>query len=135
LSLATRFPDYTDELWGISASDTVNGYAAWGGPPAMGPIDGSIVPSAAAGSIPFLPSDCLAVLGNIRSEFSQAWTTYGFVNAFNPLTRWYDPYVVGIGTGITLLMAENYRTQLVWKTFMKAPEILRAMDLAGFAQS
>jgi hypothetical protein len=132
LSLATRFPDYTAALWGISASDTVNGYAAWGGPPAMGPIDGSIVPSASAGSIPFLPSDCLAVLRNIHTNFSRAWTRYGFVNAFNPLTGWYDPYVVGIGTGIALLMAENYRTQLIWNTFMKAPEIHRAMSLAGF---
>jgi hypothetical protein len=57
------------------------------------------------------------------------------VNAFNPLTGWYDPYVVGIATGITLLMMENCRTQLLWNTFMKAPEIRRAMNLAGFQQS
>ena len=100
----------------------------------MGPIDGSIVPYASAGSIPFLPSDCLLVLRNIRTNFSRAWTRYGFVNAFNPLTGWYDPYVVGIGTGITLLMAENYRTQLIWNTFIKAPEVKKAMNLAGFNQ-
>jgi hypothetical protein len=135
LSLATRFQDYAVDLLDISASDFPHGYAAWGGPPSMGPIDGSIVPSATAGSVPFLPSDCLTVLRNIRANFLQAWTRYGFVDSFNPLTGWYDPYVVGIGAGITLLMMENYRTQLLWNTFMKAPEIRRAMNLAGFQQS
>ena len=133
LSLAARFPDYTDNVWGISASDSVRGYVAWGGPPAMGPIDGSLVPSAAAGSLPFLPEEMLGVLQNIYAKFSpRAWTRYGFVNAFNPLTGWYDPDVVGIALGITLLMIENYQTQFVWNTFMKNPEIDKAMALVGF---
>jgi len=37
ISLANRFPDYSADLWGISASDSANGYVAWGGPPAAGP--------------------------------------------------------------------------------------------------
>ena len=40
LELAREFPDYSDDLWGITASDSVRGYAIWGGPPAMGRIDG-----------------------------------------------------------------------------------------------
>lgn len=44
LSLASQFSDYSNNLWGITASDSINGYVAWGGPPSMGPIDGSIVP-------------------------------------------------------------------------------------------
>src|SRR5207245_11389680 len=31
LSLRDRFPDYSEDLWGISASDYVKGYTAWGG--------------------------------------------------------------------------------------------------------
>src|SRR5207247_1888433 len=50
LSLRDRFPDYSENLWGISASDYVKGYTAWGGPSVqggpLGPIDGSIVPCA-----------------------------------------------------------------------------------------
>src|SRR6267143_494570 len=46
LSLREKFPDYSENLWGISASDYVGGYTAWGGPPPQGPIDGSIVPCA-----------------------------------------------------------------------------------------
>jgi hypothetical protein len=31
-----------------------------------------------------------------------------------------------------LIMAENYRTGLVWKVFMDAPEVQLGMQLAGF---
>ena len=41
------------------------------------------------------------------------------MNAFNPLKNWYDTDVIGIDTGIILLMAENLRTGFVWDTFMK----------------
>ena len=132
LSLADRFPDYSENLWGISSSDSADGYVAWGGPPPMGPIDGTVVPSAAAGSIPFLPRQTLAVLQNIHRTYrNSGWTRYGFTDAFNPLTKWYDTDVVGIGLGISLLMAENSRTQLVWNTFMKSEEAQLGMTRAG----
>lgn len=131
LSLQSRFSDYQSNLWGITASDSANGYAVWGGPPAMGPIDGSIVPCATGGSLPFASSDCLAVLRNIRSLYPQAWQRYGFVDAFNPLSGWYDPDVIGINVGITMLMAENHRTNFVWNTFMANPEAQSAFAAVG----
>jgi len=132
LDLAKQFPDYGDDLWGITASDSQRGYQAWGGPPETGPIDGTVVPSAAAGSLPFRPKETLRVLRNIRNQYGNAWSRYGFVNAFNPLKNWYDSDVVGIDTGITMLMAENVRTGFIWETFMKNPEAKLGMDRAGF---
>jgi len=133
LELAPRFPDYSDDLWGITASDSQsNGYVVWGGPPEMGPIDGTVVPSAAGGSLGFLPEATLRVLRNIKTRYGGAWSKYGFINAFNPLKNWYDPDVIGIDTGITMLMAENLRTGFVWDTFMKSPEAIRGMARAGF---
>jgi hypothetical protein len=132
VELSSQFPTYSDDLWGITASDSERGYVIWGGPPASGPIDGSVVPSAAAGSLPFLPEPAMRVLKNIRNRYGGAWCRYGFVNAFNPLKNWYDSDVVGIDTGITMLMAENARTGFVWKTFMKTPEATRGMERAGF---
>jgi hypothetical protein len=134
LELAKQFPDYSDDLWGITASDSIHGYVAWGGPPAVGPIDGTVVPSAPAGSLPFLPQPTIRVLRNIRSKYPEAWSRYGFVDAFNPLKnhKWYDPDVVGIDTGITMLMAENARTGFVWEMFMKNSEARRGMERAGF---
>jgi hypothetical protein len=131
IELAKQFPDYSEDLWGISASDSQHGYVAWGGPPAMGPIDGTVVPSAAGGSLTFMPTETLRVLKNIKNHYPAAWTKYGFVNAFNPLTNWYDPDVVGIDTGIILVMAENLRTGFVWDTFMKTPEARQGMERAG----
>ncbi|HEY3971793.1 MAG TPA: glucoamylase family protein [Candidatus Sulfotelmatobacter sp.] len=131
IELGKQFPDYSDDLWGITASDSQNGYVVWGGPPAMGPIDGSVVPSAAAGSLPFLPAATLRVLKTIQSRYPSAWGKYGFVNAFNPLKNWYDTDVIGIDTGITMLMAENLRTGFVWDTFMKSPEAQRGIERAG----
>ncbi len=60
------------------------------------------------------------------------WSRYGFVDAFNPLINWYDSDVVGIDTGITMVMAENARSAFVWDTFMKNPEAQRGMLRAGF---
>jgi hypothetical protein len=131
LELAKQFPDYGDDLWGITASDSQNGYVVWGGPPAVGPIDGTVVPSAAGGSLPFLPGPAMRVLKFIRNHYPAAWSKYGFVNAFNPLKSWYDSDVIGIDTGITMLMAENLRTGFVWNTFMKSPEAQRGMQRAG----
>ncbi|MGE5645951.1 MAG: glucoamylase family protein [Acidobacteriota bacterium] len=135
LELAKQFPTYSDDLWGITSSDSENGYVVWGGPPEIGPIDGTVVPSATGGSLPFLPQPTLRVLKNIRNRYGErAWCRYGFVNAFNPLRKWYDNDVIGIDTGITLLMAENLRTGFVWKTFMNTPEARRGLERAGFVE-
>jgi hypothetical protein len=40
--------------------------------------------------------------------------------------------VIGIDVGISMLMAENARTEFVWNTFMRNPEMRSAMELAGF---
>ena len=98
----------------------------------MGPIDGTIVPAAAGGSLPFLPGETMRVLRTIHDHYPKAWSHYGFVDAFNPLRNWYDTDVIGIDIGITMLMAENARTGFVWETFMKNPEAQRGMEIAGF---
>jgi len=124
---------FNEDYWGVSASDSIGGYTGWGGPPAMGPLDGTVVPSAAAGSLPFLPADCLEVLRAMRDKWGKmAWGRYGFVDAFHPAANWYDPDVLGIDQGISVLMAENLRSEFVWTTFMSNPEPAQAMQLVGF---
>jgi hypothetical protein len=133
LDLSKAFPDYSDDLWGITASDSDKGYQVWGGPPVTGPIDGTVATSAAAGSLPFQPKAALRVMKTMKDRYgARGWCRYGFVNAFNPLKNWYDTDAIGIDTGITMLMAENARTGFVWETFMKNPEAVRGMERAGF---
>jgi hypothetical protein len=136
LDLKPQFRSYSESLWGITASDSCKGYVAWGGPPLQGPIDGTIVPAATAGSLPFLFSESMAVLQNLRRQFGeQVWKRYGFVDAFNPLTGWVGPDVVGIDAGISMLMAENARSKFVWNTFMRNREPHNAMKKCGFHSS
>lgn len=124
---------YNNDYWGVSASDWEHGYTAWGGPPLMGPVDGSVVPCATAGSLPFLPTDCVRVLRSLKETYGMdAWGRYGLCDAFHPELHWYDPDVLGIDLGIGLVMAENLRTALVWDNFMQNPEPVAAMKACGF---
>jgi hypothetical protein len=132
---STRFPRWSHELWGLTASDSAMGYIAWGGPGGAAGVkaDGTVVPCAPGGSLPFAPRECLTALRQMRQVGGdKVWRRYGFVDAFNPQTGWVADDVIGIDVGITLLMAENLRTGLVWKIFMKAPEVRLGMWLAGF---
>lgn len=133
--LSSRFSSYSNGVWGITSSDSRHGYVAWGGPPIEGPIDGTIVPAALAGSLAFVFEDALGVLRSLRTRYGKAiWKRYGFVDAFNPLLGWSSRDVLGIDVGISLLMAENARNQFVWQTFMRNPEARVAMERAGFSQ-
>jgi hypothetical protein len=135
-----RFGHYGPDLWGLTSSDSVDGYRDWGGPYAAGRyepdrgIDGTVVPSAAAGGLAIVPTEALHTLRYQKDHFGdRIYGMYGFANAHNPATQWVSRDVIGIDTGISLLMAENLRTGGVWNAFMQHPAAIRAMKLAGFA--
>lgn len=136
LSLRGEFPEWGEQLWGLTASDSSDGYKAWGGPPrtlGYNALDGTVVPCAAAGSLPFAPRETMAVLRNMHATYGdRIWKRYGFVDAFNPHTGWVASDVIGIDLGITLMQAENARSGLVWAVFGQAPEIQSAVARAGF---
>ncbi|PWT91766.1 MAG: hypothetical protein C5B55_07570 [Blastocatellia bacterium] len=132
MDLAKEFPGYGPNVWGISASDSVKGYVAWGGPPRNPAIDGTVVPYAAAGSSMFVPKLAIAALRTMHRKYGKRiYGKYGFTDAFNPNTGWINRDVIGIDLGITLLSAENARTESVWRWFMRNPEIPRALELVG----
>jgi hypothetical protein len=132
LDLAKEFPGYSENMWGITASDSAKGYHAWGGPPRQGPIDGTVVPCAAGGSLMFTPEISLPALREMKEKFGdKIYGRYGFTDAFNPTTGWVNPDVIGIDTGITLLSAENLRSGNVWRWFMRNAEIRRGLRLVG----
>ena len=141
LSLREKFPGYEENVWGLTASDSATGYHAWGGPPPKGAepmasIDGTVVPCAPGGSIPFAPRECLDALETMRTRFGdRIYGRFGFVDAFHPTNGWTNRDVLGIDVGITLLMAENYRSGFVWKWFGKNPEVAQALQRAGFQRT
>jgi hypothetical protein len=132
LALAGEFPGYTENIWGITASDSARGYVAWGGPPRDPSIDGTVVPSAAGGSLMFTPDISLAALRAMRDEHgASVYGQYGFADAFNPNNGWVNPDVIGINLGIMLLSAENLRTGNVWRWFMRNAEMPGALERVG----
>ena len=135
-NLAHAFPGYGPDIWGITASDSAKGYLAWGGPPHDADIDGTVVPSAAGGSLMFTPELSVRALRTMREKYGEKiYGRYGFVDAFNPNTGWVNRDVIGINQGIILLSAENARTGKVWRWFMKNPEIPTAMRRVGLVKS
>ncbi len=122
-TLSKEFPGYSENVWGLTASDSQRGYIAWGAPPREPAIDGTVVPCAAGGSLMFVPEITLPALQEMKNRFGKTiYGRYGFADAFNPNNGWVNPDVIGIDVGIMLLSAENLRTGKVWQWFMKNPE-------------
>ena len=128
------FTGYNALTWGITASDIQGGYLARGAPPAQND-NGTLAPTAAASSIPFAPEIVIPTLHNLYDGFPLLWSTYGFRDAFNPGTGWYDTDVLGIDQGPILIMIENYRTGRVWERMMGNSVIQTGLDRAGFVST
>lgn len=134
-TLSRQFPGYSANVWGITSSESVRGYTDWGGSLSDPRIDGSVTPSAAAGSLMFAPDICIPALRTMLVKFGKSiYGRYGFADAFNPTTGWVSQYVLGIDVGISMLSAENLRTGKVWQWFMSNSEPQRALDLVGLVK-
>ena len=128
LSLRSLYPSYSENLWGVTPSDSEIGYLAWGSALSRRDFDGTVAPCAAGGSLMFTPEISLAALRAMRDGFGRLiYGRYGFSDAFQPLSRWVDPDVIGIDLGIMLLSAENLRTGRLWEWFKRQPNIRWAM--------
>ncbi|CAN5877586.1 glucoamylase family protein [soil metagenome] len=154
---------YDADVWGLTASDgpvdatlPVNGvprqfwtYTARGASHTEVRDDGTLVPTAAGGSIPFAPELSIRALRTIRERYPMVWGEYGFLDAFNPTFRfegvrlghgrivpgagWVDTDYLGIDQGPILLMAENHRTGLIWRHLRGSPYIIDGLRRAGFS--
>jgi hypothetical protein len=157
-----KWTGYGPDTWGLTASDgpadttlEIGGrtrrfmeYAARGASFTEVRDDGTIAPTAAGGSLPFAPEITIPVLMAMRERHGDAlFGQYGFLDAFNetfprdrapatgrtiPGKGWYDIDYLGIDQGPILLMAENYRTGLVWRYLRRHPAITRGLRRAGF---
>jgi hypothetical protein len=124
--------DYSENVWGLTASDIPSDYRARGAPPAESD-DGTITPTAAGGSFAFTPHESLAALRHIYATYrTQIWGPYGFKDAFNPSRQWFATDYLGIDQGPIVLMVENYRTGRIWDVFMQHTAIQHGLERAEF---
>ena len=157
-----QYRDYGDTIWGLTACDgpmdatiTIDGrerkfysYHARGATHGEIRDDGTIAPTAAVSSIAFAPELAIPAIREMSRRYgANLYSTYGFLDAFNPTLRtteelkhgrvdpaqgWFDVDYLGIDQGPILAMIENYRTGLVWNTMKKNPHIVRGLKRAGF---
>jgi hypothetical protein len=123
------FKGYSAGCWGLTASDDPDGYDAH----APNKDNGTISPTAALSSFPYAPESCFAVLRHFLSvQGEKIWGRFGFTDAFNETRDWWAETYLAIDQGPIVVMMENYRSGLLWKLFMAAPEVRRGLARLGF---
>ncbi len=127
------FDGYSEESWGLTASDDPFGYAAHA--PGGSTDNGTLTPAAAIPSMPYTPDESLDVLKHFYQTYgAELWGEYGFYDAFNPEEDWFADSYLAIDQGPIINMIENYRSGLLWSAFMANPEIQPALDAIGFEE-
>ncbi|WP_026914329.1 glucoamylase family protein [Christiangramia portivictoriae] len=125
-----NFEGYGENSWGLTASDSKDGYAA------HSPTNdlGVITPTAALSSFPYTPEKSMNALRYFYEELGDdLWGNMGFYDAFSEEYNWYADGYLAIDQGPIVAMIENYRTQLLWDLFMANPEISAGLDKLGFS--
>lgn len=123
------YEGYGEDLWGLTAGYTVDGYAA------HHPANdrGIITPTAALSSFPYTPEASMRVLKNLYYNYgNRVFGRYGFYDGLSPEHDFYPERYLAIDQGPIVAMIENHRTGLGWKLFMAAPEIQEGLNNLGF---
>lgn len=120
---------YSEQCWGLTASDNQSGYSAH----APGNDLGVITPTAALSSMPYTPQESLEALKFFYYQLGdRLWGPYGFYDAFNVTEGWTADSYLAIDEGPIVGMIENYRSGKIWNLFMSAPEVANGAALLGF---
>ncbi|MBC9932118.1 glucoamylase family protein [Chitinophaga qingshengii] len=123
------FKGYSADCWGLTASDTYNGYDA------HSPTNdhGTITPTAALSAFPYTPEYSMQALKHFYYQLGpKIWSEYGFTDAFNESQQWYAKTHLAIDQGPIIVMIENYRSGLLWNLFMSCPEIQQGLKKLDF---
>jgi hypothetical protein len=124
-----KFKGYGENCWGLTASYSVNGYAAHSPNEDLGVIS----PTAALSSFPYTPNESMKVVRHLYEDLGdKVFGEYGFYDAFSEHHNWYLPRYLAIDQGPAVVMIENHRSGLLWKLFMSCPEVQVAKKKLGF---
>ena len=130
-----RFKTFGEDSWGLTPCLGPKGYSGeYGAMPALADVDkqndGTVSPCGAAGSIVFTPELSIKALENYYNYYPKLWGKYGFIDGYNLENgEWYSKEVIGIDKGISMMMIENYLSQLLWKHFMKNEYIQKGLEI------
>lgn len=126
-----KYKGYGPDSWGLTASYSVNGYAAHA--PGKETDLGVISPTAALSSMPYTPEySKQAMVHWYKNYDGKLFGKYGFYDAFSETDNWYPQKYLAIDQGPEVVMMENYRSGLLWKLFMSCPEVQGGLKKLGF---
>ena len=137
--IGKEFETYREGAWGLTASDTAEGYV---GPQGSRPsgnnnaehvYNGTIATSGALGSYPFTPEYSLEAM-ELYASIPELQGEFGLNNAYNRDIDWYGPDTIGIDKGITALMIDNKENGLIWELFMRNEHVQRGLEVLGFTE-
>jgi hypothetical protein len=120
---------YGPACWGLTASDGFAGYSA------HAPDNDRcvIAPTAALASFPYAPDAAMQAMEHFYFDLGdRIWTRWGFTDAFSEQRGWYSSDHLAIDQGPIVIMMENYRSGLLWRLFMQAPEVHAGLRRLGF---
>jgi hypothetical protein len=157
-----RWRGYGANVWGLTACDGPGDFKRvidgrereFFSYSARGPDDrddGTLAPTAAAGSIAFAPEIVLPALAAMKERYGAAiYGRYGFLDSFNPTladpafadaireggivpgVAWVDDDYLGIDQGPIVTMIANYRDGLIWRRMHRSGPIVAGLRKAGF---
>jgi hypothetical protein len=114
--------DYGADAWGLTAGDGPRGYDT----PAPGDSDdpGTLTLTGALASFPYTPKESMAAFKHFYRDLgAQLWGIYGPRDAYNASLDWVSPIYMGLNQAPIVVMIENQRSGLPWKSFMANTEI------------
>ncbi|HEY0666780.1 MAG TPA: glucoamylase family protein [Sphingobacteriaceae bacterium] len=125
------YKGYGPDSWGLTSSYSIKGYS--GHAPYEQRDLGVISPTAALSSMPYTPEQSIKAMKHWYNDMNdKVWGPYGFYDAFSETVSWYPQRYLAIDQGPIVVMMENYRSGLLWKLFMSAPEIKAGLKKLGF---
>jgi hypothetical protein len=125
-----KYKGYGEDCWGLTAGDSYRGYVAHCPQEDLGVIQ----PTAALSSFPYTPAYSMRVLRHLYEDLgTRTWGDFGFVDGFSESKDWFSASHLAIDQGPIICMIENHRTGLLWKLFMRIPEVRAGLKRLGFS--
>lgn len=130
-----KFKGYSANAWGLTASDSYNGYAA------HAPLEdlSVISPTAALSAFPYTPNYSMQALRYFNDSIplkmngASLWGPYGLKDAYSETKNWIANSYLAIDQGPIVVMIENYRSGLLWKLFMQDKDIQKGLKKLDFS--
>lgn len=129
-----KIAGYGPEYWGLTASYSRNPDGSIGYNAHMPSNDQGVVsPTAAISSIVYTPKESMTFIRNLyENHKEETWGDAGFYDALSLGNKWVAKRYLAIDQGPEVVMIENYRSGLLWKLFMNAPEVKQGLTKLEF---